>query len=174
MEPAFEEGVWQDDAVLARRRRAAERKRRAREIPEPVGDRGDARLHDLVADVDRLGGRQESSQAIEHRGLIAPRDKIRRHDDVVLAAIVGGGDPHQALGIRIRERSHEHGVDDAEHRRVQTNPEGQREHDDEAETGCANAQAKAVSSVLEEVIEARARTVRARMPRAVVVDRRAV
>ena len=72
MEPAFEEGVWQDDAILARRRRPTESKARAREIPEPVSDRGDARLHHLVTDVDRLGGGQESSQAVKHGGLIAP------------------------------------------------------------------------------------------------------
>ena len=85
VEPTFEEGVWEDHSILAQRRRPTESKARAREIPEPVGDRGDARLHCLVTDVDRFGGDQISGQGFKNSRLIAPRDKIWRHDDVILA-----------------------------------------------------------------------------------------
>ena len=139
-------------AILTQRWRPTESKARPRDVPEGVGDRGDPRLHHLVTDVDGLGGGQESSQAVKNSRLIAPRDKIGRHDDVVLTAIVNRGNPYQALRIRIRQRSHEHGVDDAEHRRVQTDPECQCEHDNEAEARRANAQTEAVSRVLDELI----------------------
>ena len=133
VEPTFEERVWQDDAILARRRRPAERKARAREIPEPVSDRGDLGLHHLVTNVDRLRSGEESDQLVEHGGLIAPGDEIGRHDDVFLAAIVNRRDPDQALRMRIRQRPQEHRVDDAEHGGVQTDPECKREHDDDGE-----------------------------------------
>ena len=131
VEPTFEERVWENDTILAHRRRPAESKARTREIPESIRNRGDARLHHLVTDVDGLGGGQESSHAVKNSGLIAPRVKIGRHDDVVLTAVVKRGDPYQALRMRIGQRSHEHGVDDAEHGRVQPDPKGKGEHDDD-------------------------------------------
>ena len=137
---------------MAQRRRPTESKARAREIPEPVSDRGDARLNDFVTDVDRLGSGQESGQPVKNGRLIAPSDKIGRYDDVIVAAIVMRGDPHQALRMRIRQRSHEHRVDDAEHGGVQTDPQGKCEHDDDAEPGRAPVQTDAVTDVLEEAI----------------------
>ena len=147
----FEKEMGEDDSILARPRRPTESKARAREIPEPVSDRGDARLHHFVTNIDGLGGGQESSEAVKNSGLIAPRFKICRHDDVILTAIVKRGDPDQALRIRIGQRSHEHGVDDAEHGRVQTDPQCKREHGDDSKTRRANAQTEAVG-VLEEMI----------------------
>ena len=146
VEPAFEEPAGRTTPSWPRRRRSTKRKAGTREIPEPVGDGGDVRLHNLVTDVDRLRSRQESRQPVEYRRLITPGDEIGRHDDVFLAALVERSDPDQALGMRIRQRPDQHRVDDAEHCRVQADPECQCEDDDGAEAGRAAQQAKSVSA----------------------------
>ena len=152
-EPAFEERVRQHDALFARPRHGSERGARAGEIPEPVGRRDDARLDHFIADVDPLAADEEAREAIERLRLIAPRHQVGGHHELLVRALLRGGDPDKTIGVGIRQRTHEHGVDDAEDRRRQADAERERQHHDGTERGRAADHAQAVAHVLHQLIE---------------------
>src|SRR5687767_1191612 len=62
-------------------------------------------------------------------------------------------DRHEALGVRIWKRLEEHGVDDAEYRRVGSDPEGERRDGNEGEARGATQESQGVAHVLESILE---------------------
>jgi hypothetical protein len=61
---------------------------------------------------------------------------------------------HDSIGVGVRQRAKEYPVDDAEHRRVRADPEGQREHDSGSETRLVTDAAKRVTDILRECVDA--------------------
>ena len=58
---------------------------------------------------------------------------IREPDAGEVVGLVGGREPHQSIGLVIRQRPQEHGVDDAEERDIGANAEREAENGDERE-----------------------------------------
>ena len=56
-------------------------------------------------------------------------------------------DRDEAVGLPIRERAQEHGIDDAEDRRVRADPEPEREDHDGREGGTLDESAKGIAKI---------------------------
>ena len=62
------------------------------------------------------------------------------------------GDHHESVGFGKRQRAEEHGVHDAEHRRVRADPKRQREQGNDAERRTPRQRSHGVTRVLEQRI----------------------
>jgi len=110
-------------------------------------ERGKERVrHPLGLDADGFAVAREV-----HRHRLVPRDGREGRGAVAIVEVFGGGRPereladlrehlaegHETPGIRVRQLAQEDGVQNAEHRRVHADPQGQREHGDGGEYGVA-------------------------------------
>ena len=77
----------------------------------------------------------------------------RRFDAAPIVWIELGGDPNKAIGTGIRQRSEQHGMDDAEDGGVGADAEREGAHDDRGEPRRAQERARRESRVLTEVAE---------------------
>ncbi|PYQ94759.1 MAG: hypothetical protein DMF96_24795 [Acidobacteria bacterium] len=105
---AFEERVRQEDRVFATRRQAAERRRRASEVPEiaryrrhPGHGHAVFRRDPFHADVEGDGA-FEGGRAVVERNEIGRGDNFDRFDG--RHAIVIRHDPDQPIAVSVRQR----------------------------------------------------------------------
>ena len=63
------------------------------------------------------------------------------------------GDAHDGAGVRIRQRPDQHAVDDAEHRHIRTDPQGEHQHDGGREPGTTPHGAGRVAQVSPQVVQ---------------------
>ena len=137
----------------------------------------DVRRHDGTRDVERAATVHESEpgfpiggQMLERaRGRspvkeIGPRRRAGRAGSGRRAE-VDAGDGGEALGRRKRQRPQQHRVNDAEHRAVRTDAEGEREHGDQGEPRRLPQRAAREAKVAREILEpSKAALVALRLP----------
>jgi hypothetical protein len=142
VQPALPEAVAQDDemrpVLLADRERSSERRRRSqrREVlrsngqrPNALGARAEVnvRAGDVVI---HKGGR-----GLERRHMIAIALEVERAQKRSLAGLVVRVDANELLGLGVRQRFEQYGIDDAEHGGRATDAQGERRDRQQREPG---------------------------------------
>ena len=132
----------------------------------PAERRGDAER------VEEVGGDAQAGQPLRRALALAPQDaapvgeagdrfeaaalvavvaELREREGEALARGVARVDPGEPLGRGERERLQQHGVHDAEQRRIGADPERQRDEREQREPGRVRQPSKRVTQVLDEV-----------------------
>jgi hypothetical protein len=170
-EPAAPEAVAQDGGLPAGGRvfgggEVAPDRRRDAEHPEEVP------RHAHPADPFRLAvGHQRRTPRADERHVVERVAAVAPVEERQVADVAGRSgrpplaDGDEAIGIRIRQRTEQHGIEDAEDRRVRADAEGERHERDRREAGRAPQQPRGVANVPPEVDQQARRTVRGRRQR---------
>ena len=94
-------------------------------------------------------------EKIERAVPFTKRVEVRRRRGDAPTILAQGLHRHQLLGIVVRQRAQQHGVDDAEHHRVGADANREREHGDRREPRRAAHQTRAAAQILEGHVEPR-------------------
>jgi hypothetical protein len=127
------------DLVLVRPECAAERRPRAVDIEVVRGDALAAQLNRLLAPRQRRAPTGLRGHVLKHLVLLDPVEVVQRRDAVAPAVRPLLEHADDAVGVGVRQRVQQHAVDEAEHRRVRADREGDR---DDRDGGIAGTRAQ--------------------------------
>ncbi len=104
----------------------------------------------LFADGEVEIGIGGGAHKLENGVLALPFEEITGGRDVSISSN-GGADDDELVGVRIRERSEQRSVNDAEDGGVGTDSQSEREHRDSGESGILQEQAESIAGVTQQV-----------------------